>query len=168
MTFHMEIAIRDWQPSDFERIASLWLAAYKSVALPDAPLRNDAKRVLNQWLSDRFRDRKSLGYIGERDGDFAGFVLGRVGDWESDPPILKRRRVGMIDVVYVLEAHRRSGVATSLVQNVIQRAEVRGATALETSFEIVNEPATRLWSNLGFKPWIERAYRPIKPSATNP
>ena len=89
------------------------------------------------------------------------------GEWESDPPILKRRRVGMIDVVYVLEAHRRFGVATRLVQSVIERAEVRGATALETTFEIVNEPATRLWSSLGFKPWIERAYRPIERSPSN-
>ena len=145
----MEIAIRDWQPSDFERIGSLWLAAYERVALPDAPLRQDADRVLTQWLSDRFRDRKALGYVGERDGDFAGFVLGRIGEWESDPPILKRRRVGLIDVVYVLEAHRRFGVATRLVQNVIERAEVRGATALETTFEIISEPATGLWWSLG-------------------
>ena len=162
----MEIAIRDWEPSDFERIASLWVRAYERVALPDAPLRGDADRALTRWLSERFRDRKSMGYIGERGGAFAGFVLGRVGEWESDPPILKRRRVAMIDVVYVLEAHRRSGVATRMVQYVIERAEKRGASALETTFEIVSEPAKNLWSSLGFEPWIERAYRPIKRSSS--
>ena len=162
----MEIAVRDWQASDFERITSLWLAAYGRVALPDAPLRNDADRVLGEWLSDRFRDRKSLGYVAERDGDFAGFVLGRMGEWESDPPILKRRRVGLIDVVYVVEGHRRFGVATRLVQYVIERAEVRGATALETSFEINSEPATGFWWSLGFQPWIGRAYRPTQRSAS--
>ena len=163
----MGIAIRDWQASDFERIASLWLSAYEGVSLPDSPLRSDANRVLTEWLNDRFRDRRSLGYVGERDGNFAGFVLGRIGEWESDPPILKRRRIGLIDVVYVLEGHRRYGVASALVQFVIERARARGATALETSFETANEPATRLWWNLGFKPWIERAYCPIGSSSSN-
>jgi GNAT superfamily N-acetyltransferase len=163
----MGIAIRDWQRSDFERIASLWLSAYARASLPDAPLRSDANRVLTEWLGDRFRDRRSLGYVGEREGEFAGFVLGRIGEWESDPPILKRRRIGLIDVVYVLEGHRRYGVASALVQFVIERARARGATALETSFETANEPATRLWLNLGFKLWIERAYRPIRSSSSN-
>ncbi len=164
----MEIGVRDWQPSDFERISSLWLGAYARVALADAPVRDDAGRVLTRWLSDRFRDRQSLGYVGEREGDFAGFVLGRIGDWESDPPILKRRRVGLIDVVYVLESHRRLGVATRLVQYVIERAEVRGATALETTFEIINEPANGLWWSQGFKPWIARAYLLTNPSRARP
>ena len=160
----MEIAIRDWQASDFKGIASLWLAAYGRDAPADAPLRHDADRVLTRWLSDRFRDRKSFGYVAERNGDFAGFALGRIGEWESNPPILKRRRVGLIDVVYVLDVHRRAGVATLLVQSVIERAEVAGATAMETTFETGDPSAAGLWRKMGFKPWIERAYRPTRHS----
>ncbi len=99
--------------------------------------------------------------MAEREGDFAGFLLGRIGEFESDPPILKRRRVGLIDVVYVVESHRRSGVATRLVRYVSDRMEIRGARALETTFEVFNEPAARLWSHLGFRPWVQRAYQPV-------
>ena len=157
----MEIGIRDWQRQDFERIGSLWLRAYQQVAMPDAPLKRGADRALKEWLEDRFSDRQAVGYVAERENDFAGFLLGRIGEFESDPPILKRRRVGLIDVVYVVESHRRSGVASRLVRYVIERMEIRGATALETTFEVSNEPATGLWSHLGFEPWLQRAYRPV-------
>ncbi len=53
----MEIGIRDWRRSDFERIGSLWLRAYEEVRLPDAPLKRGADRALREWLSDRFSDR---------------------------------------------------------------------------------------------------------------
>ena len=157
----METGIRDWQRKDFERIGSLWLRAYEQVALPDAPLKRGADRALKEWLGDRFSDPQAVGYVAEREDDFAGFLLGRIGEFESDPPILKRRRVGLIDVVYVVESHRRSGVATRLVRYVIERMEIRGATAVETTFEVFNEPAASLWSRLGFRPWVQRAYRPI-------
>ena len=156
----MEIAIRDWTPSDFEPIGSSWLAAYQRVAPPDAPLRHNAERVMKEWLKDRFHDRRAVGFVAEADREFAGFLLGRIGEWESDPPILKVRRIGLIDVVYVREGHRRNGIGTRLVRHVIESAELRGAKALETTFEVSNDPAVRLWHSLGFVPWIERAYRP--------
>jgi GNAT superfamily N-acetyltransferase len=156
----MKIAIRNWQLSDCPLIASYWLAEYKRVALPDAPLRQNAAAVLGNWLQDRIRDRRSLGYVADLDGDFAGFLLARVGEWESDPPILRTRRLALIDVLYVREIHRRNRVGTRLVEHAIERAKLRGVGGLETTFEVFNEPAAALWRSLGFVPSIQRAYRP--------
>ena len=158
----MRIAIRDWFRSDLANIGALWRKAYEEVRLPEMPLRRDAKSTLNDWLSDRLRDRAGFGYVAEVDDDFAGFLLGRVGDWESDPPILKVRRVGIIDVLYVAEDYRRRGVATRLVERAIERCETRGVRSLETTFETNDPAAATMWKKLGFVSWIERAYRPTR------
>ena len=155
----MEIAIRDWQRSDLAEIGTHWLGAYDRVALPDAPLKHNAPNLMKSWLLDRFRDRKTLGYIAEVQGAFAGFLLGRVGLWESEPPVVRARRIGLIDVVYVAEAHRRRGVGTLLVRRMLDRARRQGANTVETTFEVANPAAVAMWQKLGFTPWIQRAYR---------
>ena len=156
----MKISIRTWLRSDFATISAHWLTAYRHVALPDAPLKSDALGALQDWLADRFRDRGATGYIAEIEGEFAGFLLGRVGRWESDPPIVKARRVGLIDVVYVVEGHRRCGVGTLLVEQMIERAESYGATVVETTFEVSNPSASAMWGNLDFVRWLHRVYHP--------
>jgi GNAT superfamily N-acetyltransferase len=154
---HMEI--RPWQRPDLAWMGSLWLEAYEDVRLAAMPLHPNAGERLGEWLRDRFRDRGGLGCVAEVEGQRAGFLVGRVGEWGTDPPILAPRRIGLIDVVFVVEGHRRMGVGTSLVRRAVGDMEARGVSRLETNFELDQDAASSLWRKSGFVPWIARAYR---------
>lgn len=155
----MEIDIRAMNLKDVEWIATVWLTAYRIVARPDMPLAADAAGKLRSWLVSRLGDPAALGYLADSALGPLGFLLGRVGVWESEPPILEARRVGIIDALYVAEGFRGQGIGRQLVQHAIEMMRKHRVTAIETVFEPHNEPAARMWERLGFTPWLESAYR---------
>ena len=122
----------------------------------------DAASRLNEWLQDRIRDPTSIAYIAECDDQMAGFLLGRIDHWESEPPILKPRPLALIEVVVVLEGFRRQGVATTLINQVIERAASSGACGIETTFQVGDPAAVALWTSLGFRSTLTRAHLEIE------
>ena len=153
----MEIAIRNWVRSDAATIAMHWITAVRAGSTDEGALRHDAEAVLAGWVVGRVRDRGTLGYVAECNGEFGGFGLGRVADWDTEPPILKPVRVGVIEAIYVCEPVRRLGVGIRLVEHLRTRLEARGAARIETSIEAGDEAATRMWGKMGFTSRIEMA-----------
>ena len=72
---------------------------------------------MKHWLNSRFRQTQSLGLIAEVDHDIAGFLIGRIDDWESIPPLIESRRIGIIDALYVSEKFRRQGTGRLLIDH---------------------------------------------------
>ncbi len=71
--------------------------------------------------------------------DIRGFVIARCtpDDWE-------------IENVVVVQERQRSGIGTKLVQDVLLRAEARGATSVLLEVRESNLAARRLYEKLGF------------------
>src|SRR5262245_46415656 len=105
----MEINIRDWNRDDLKQIRDVWLDYCRNAARSDMRLKPDAGAAMKQWLADRFEQSNSLGFVAESAGVIGGFLIARIDDWESVPPVIKPRRIGMIDAVYVREEYRRQG-----------------------------------------------------------
>ena len=158
----MENAIRNWTESDLDRIVEVWLASLQDVVREDVELRPDPDQPLRGWLLERLKQPEAFGFVAETGWDFAGFLLGRVTTWESEPPILAPRRVGVIDVVYVAEPNRRRGVGSQLVEEALAYAARRGVSIVETTYETANPDAARMWKKLGFRAWMESVYRPTR------
>ena len=155
----MEITIRQWSRADIDLIGSLLRDIYCETAPRfGAELFPDADRRLIAWLQDRARFRSSIAYIAEYDDRMVGFLLGRINNFESEPPILKPRGLALIEIVYVVEKFRRQGVATALVNRVFERAASSGLSGVETTFETDEAAASALWNSLGFSPILTRAY----------
>ena len=157
----MENAIRNWTESDLDRIVEVWLASLQDVVREDVELRPNPDRLLRGWLLERLKQPEAFGFVAETGWDFAGFLLGRVTTWESEPPILAPRRVGVINVVYVAEPNRRRGVGSQLVEEALAYA-ARGVSIVETTYETANPDAARMWKKLGFRAWMESVYRPTR------
>ena len=158
----MEIGIRHWSRPDIRVIGALLLDSYREmVPRLGIDLIPDADSQLNRWLQVRVRDRSSIAYIAECGDQMAGFLMGRIDHSESEPPILKPRRLAWIEAVYVLEGFRRQGVATALVKKVIERAESSRACGVETSFLVDDPVVVALWNSLGFASTLTRAHRRI-------
>src|SRR5438128_11492591 len=96
----MEISIRTWKASDSGKILSSWLDFCRNAARSDMRLKPDSARVLRQWLHSRLRDPSSIGFVAEHDGAYIGFLIGRIDEWESIPPVLEQRKVAISDDVY--------------------------------------------------------------------
>ena len=111
----MENAIRNWTDSDVEAIVEAWIASLQDGVREDLKLRQNPDRALRRWLFERLKQPETFGLVAERGHDFAGFLIGRVTTWESEPPILAPRRICVIDVVYVAEPARRQGVGSKRV-----------------------------------------------------
>ena len=157
----MEINIREWKASDSEKVLISWLDFCRSAARSDMRLKPDSERVMRQWLVSRLKEPGCLGFVAEGDGVYAGFLIGRVDEWESTPPVLEPRKLGIIDAVYVSEEFRRSGVGARLVEHALQAMRERNAVAAETIYDAWSDASAALWRQAGFAPWMVHAYRTL-------
>ena len=155
----MEISIREWKSDDLFKIQSTWLDYCRTAARSDMRLKSDVETAMAQWLTSRFKETSSIGYIAQRDGTFGGFLIGRIDDWESVPPVIEPRRIGIIDAVYVVEELRRHGIASRLIQHAIQTMQDANVVAIETIYDAWNDAAGQTWRRAGFAPWMVHAYR---------
>jgi ribosomal protein S18 acetylase RimI-like enzyme len=122
-------------------------------------LKPDCEVAMRKWLSFRFREPASIGFIAEKEGSCAGFLIGRIDYWESMPPIVEPRRLGVIDAVYVAEELRRLRVGTRLVDRALEVMRERGADAVETIYDASSSASSALWGRAGFAPWMVHSCR---------
>jgi len=155
----MEINIREWNRHDLTQIQTAWLDYCQNVARSDMRLRPDAPSAMKQWLTSRYRQPQSLGFVAEVENRVAGFLIGRVDDWESVPPVIEARRIGIIDAVFVSEEYRRHGIGQQLIDKAIRSMRAANAVAVETIYEAWNDASTQAWHRAGFAPWMVHAYR---------
>ena len=139
-------------------ICVAWLAYCKSDPRPDMTVRRDADSALKQWLDSRFLEAGSFGLVAEY-GGFAGFLIGRICDWESVPPVVKPRRIGLIDALYVGKDFRERGIGSTLLDKAVDRIRAARAVAVETTYDIGDEASARIWRRARFEPWMVHAYR---------
>lgn len=122
-------------------------------------LRQDVDLVMKRWLTDHFRQAESLGFVAETDHALAGFLIGRIDNWESVPPVIEPRRIGIIDAVYVIEQFRRRGIGSELIARAVERMRAGNAVAVETIYDAWNDTPAEVWHRAGFAPWMVHAYR---------
>jgi ribosomal protein S18 acetylase RimI-like enzyme len=155
----MEINIREWKRNDLLEIQRVWLAYCQNGARADMQLKPNAGSEMKHWLAGRFRQPYSIGFVAEANQSVAGFLIGRVDDWESVPPVIEPRRIGIIDAVYVSELFRRHGIATRLIDSAIAKMREGNAVAVETIYDAWNDAAEGVWHRAGFAPWMVHAFR---------
>ena len=155
----MEIKIRDWRLDDLSQIQQAWLDYCQNVCRSDMKLRPDAKSAMRAWLLARFRQPQSLGLVAESEPDVFGFLIGRIDDWESVPPVIESRRIGIIDAVYVSENARRHGIGSRLIESAIETMRSKNVVAVETVYDAWNDASVTAWHRAGFAPWMVYAYR---------
>src|SRR5688572_32888991 len=83
----MEIIMRQWNRADLPQIQRAWLDFCRTASRPDMQLKPHPEREMTEWLMSRYRHPSSFGLIADRDAVMTGFLIGRVDEWESVPPI---------------------------------------------------------------------------------
>jgi len=100
-------------------------------------------------------------FVAEVDGDVVGLV--RVQALERlevpDVPALAPRRYAMVQELVVAQTHQRRGIATLLMREAHRWARDCGLTQVELSVYDFNQPALRLYQNLGYAHDSRRLFR---------
>lgn len=155
----MEISIREWRKADLAGIQAAWLEFCRHATRSDMRLRHDAEQSMIEWLASHFKEHSTLGLVADRAGTPVGFLIARISDWESSPPVVTPRKLGIIDAVYVSEEFRRQGIGTRLINRAIEIMRDRSAIAVETVYDAWSDASAETWRRAGFAPWMVHAYR---------
>jgi ribosomal protein S18 acetylase RimI-like enzyme len=155
----METRIRDWNRADLPQIQRAWLDFCRQAARSDMRLKSEADRAMMDWLISRFTQPATFGLIAEQSNKIAGFLIGRLDEWECVPPVIEPRKLGIIDAVHVNEEFRRQGIGTQLIEEAVNMFRDRKAVAVETIYDAWSEASINTWHHLGFAPWMVHAFR---------
>ena len=137
-------------------------------ALSDAEPSMDVNLVtLDQWLKAYCH----LTGMGEPAASLHNVILGAiagqcafaVADHDDEPQacglgVVEHDLIGLFDI-YTHSQHRRSGLATNLVQGLMKFGQLAGAARAYLQVVAQNTPALKLYANLGFKRSYEYWYR---------
>ena len=133
--------LRPTSDYDLGRLARLFTDAYEGYHLPFAIDEATLRFMVDAYDLDLFASRVAL-----RDGVPVGLAnLGVRGDR------------GWIGGIGVVPAARRQGLARRLMEAVLDAARERGLSAIQLEVLEQNEPAFRLYEDLGFETtrWVE-------------
>jgi GNAT superfamily N-acetyltransferase len=111
-----------------------------------------------RWLADRLRDGKLLAYLAFWDGRPVGLAV------VSEVPASLRLAVAwQLRDLYVDPGWRRRGVASRLIDHVLEEAKKSGAIRVSLQTERANHSALRLYRAHGFEPVKELCllYKPL-------
>ena len=88
----------------------------------------------------------SVAYVADQNGTAVGFVVGTTS--VSDMPDGKQ---GLIEELYVIPAHRRQKIGTSLVNAMSGWLQAKGANVISVQTPSESDLSTPFWSALGWE-----------------
>ena len=125
------IIIRKMRIKDYEPLIALW----KKGNLPYRSQGRDSKQHIRQQL----RQRTSLYYVAEHEGNIIGAILGTHDG-----------RKGWINRLVVAPTYRKKGIAKRLVQEVEQQLAAGGINIIACLVEDWNKVSENVFERLGY------------------
>ncbi|MFB6204389.1 MAG: GNAT family N-acetyltransferase [Candidatus Nanohaloarchaea archaeon] len=110
-------------------------------------LSEDAEQKQKEYRNDLLDELERVTFVAEEDG-FVGFVSAKI---EEPPPVFARGDTLHIAELYVREDHRRQGLATRLMENVLEWGRERGCEAVELNVDTPNREAIEFYMEQGFE-----------------
>lgn len=151
------ITIRTARLADVPMVTKLWKEFVKDQAeiiignnaksKPFLVQRLDAAKNFADWAKRKIRSRSAKVYIAEVDGEPAGFSLIFIRTW---PPILRLRRLGYMDDLFVKKEFRGLGISSKLHKEATKWFRQKGMRHVALTVGTGNEPAHSIYEKRGF------------------
>lgn len=125
----------------FEQVAALFDGYRSHYGQPPSARRTRA------WLHDQVAQRRLAVAAAVRAEHVCGFITTAI-----TPASLRLGVAWLIRDLYVAPRHRRSGVAKTLLQHVVDEARAAGALRVSLQTEVDNTSARTLYAEVGFRP----------------
>jgi len=141
------IVVRTGSATDLSRVEPLWVALYENQRqqrmLIEVP--PDGFKSWHSSMSVAFGRFTSL-FIAECQGDLIGFLAGRI---RSMPPYFGGHPVGFLSEIFILEEHRKKGIARQLMLAGLEWCKAQQVRRVEAQVLIDNHPSRRMCADLG-------------------
>lgn len=106
----------------------------------------------DSFFDERLKESPETFLVAEDEsGKLAGYIMCRVEYGFSNTRRYGLARKGHIVSVAVLEDHRRAGLGRALVEESIEGMKQRGCSEAYLEVRTSNDPAIKLYADLGFK-----------------
>jgi ribosomal protein S18 acetylase RimI-like enzyme len=171
----MPLSIREATAADTEPLTPLMQAALVEQA-EAAPHRYtptaDFELHFRRWLGHLFEDPRSTVLVAVDapaspgpESELLGYLLASV---QSTPPIFQPHEYALIHHLYVLPAHRRTGVARRLVAAATHFYASLNLSQLRVETYAANAPAQRFFESLDFHASTLTLIHPLNPTPITP
>jgi ribosomal protein S18 acetylase RimI-like enzyme len=120
------------------------------------------ERGYARYFASQLSEPSTLILVAERAGRRVGYAYAKLEprDWNA---LLDA--CGALHDIFVLEAERRNGVASALLDEVVARLSALGAPRVVLTTAVQNEPAQRLFARHGFRKTMLEMTRELGPAA---
>lgn len=144
------MTIRQATDSDFDALMELKMLCKEDEFRLSPNLRppSETREHYARYLRQHLADSHCAVFVAVEDGRFAAMVQVRV---YPSIPIMKSAQTGYISNLYVLEAHRRKGIGTQLVEHAVSWLREHGAGVVSLEIHIANRAAIELYRKAGFE-----------------
>ena len=115
---------------------------------PRFDLGKQFQKIHWKWLKTAAKNRNALILVAEKNNQIVGTgaaVIAENSSWHSG-------KYGYIRDVYILPDHRRQGLATAIVERLINWLNEQDIPKIELVALVANQEAIRFWSDKQFKP----------------
>jgi GNAT superfamily N-acetyltransferase len=158
----MAVTIRPTRDGDAAALYEYWVVLRKHNAATD-PRITLAEVSASEFavaVAEVAKRPTSAAFIAEERGRMVGFVSGGL---ETNQPDRLPERFATVGYLYVDPGSRRQGIARRLVAAMSDWARVEhDVTHMEMSVLAADVSAAAFWRSVGFSPFIERLWMPLR------
>ena len=150
--------VRVASPDDVDALVRLWqdLATSHEKLDPRFKLAGNARATWREHILSVMGNQDCRVLVGVVDGVVVGYINGSI---RRGSPIFLNRTYGNVDDLYVARSHRRLGIATRLIEELLDWFGSRGITMYQTSFSVRNPEAEAFWRSVGFQESMKKVTR---------
>ena len=116
----------------------------------------NGEEMFSQYLEKNINSENACVYVAIVGGTIVGYCQGAL---EKHPPILTVTDYGQVLDFAVTANYRRTGVGERLCKALQGWFVLKGVHRLEVRHSEFNEPASRFWAKMGFKPFLKTLYK---------
>lgn len=156
-------SIRPASLRDHARLCRLirGLDEFHSAGRPDVFRRSTKVPRSRDYIAKLIAGPRSTIFVAERSKALVGFVFVHFYD-VAGLPVLRPRRVAVIDNLFVDAAHRKLGCGRALMDKARDWAREAGARDIEVSVHEFNHGALRFYQALGYRNSVRRLTAPAR------
>ena len=156
----MEIKIHQATMKDIPSVLKLWkkLMEFHRALSKHFEVADDAEEIWESFAIKQLDAQDSLLIVAKVDSDIVGFSLSSI---QSNIPVFKIKRYGVIYDFFVDEGFRRNGIGRKLFEFAIKWFEKKGIKHLQLSVAHHNPVAQEFWHTMGFTNYLDRMSRGI-------
>jgi len=144
----MKLSIRPAQTTDLKQIQNM----LNNLHNERTKLWEHATKKFHTQIKSRPKLRindlkKNIFIIAEQDSEIIGFVVGNISSRKN----YIYTKLGYIDILYIQQIFRKSGIATKLIKNLILIFKTKGCDHITTHTDAENMLAQHLYEQIGMK-----------------